>query len=153
MLIYIASDHRGFTLKEGLKEYLKGAGYEVVDCGNTVRDEKDDYPDFISIAAKEVSKNPSARGIVLCGSGVGADIVANKFDRVRCALSFSPDHAVASRHDDDTNMLAIPADFITGDVAKKIVAAWLQAPFKEEDDYVRRVQKISAIEFENKNGN
>jgi ribose 5-phosphate isomerase B len=150
MLIYIGSDHRGFTLKNGLKEYLKSVGYEIVDCGNTVYDEKDDYPDFAAAVARQVSKNPLARGIVLCGSGVGVAIVANKFSRVRCTLSFSPDHAVASRHDDDTNVIAIPADFVTGDIAKKIVSAWLQALFTDTDDYVRRLQKIATIEFETK---
>jgi len=150
MIIYIGSDHRGFTLKEGIFEYLKGAGYEVIDCGNKEYNEQDDYVDFASEVARHISIDPNQRGIVLCGSGVGVDVVANKFDRVRCSLCFTPDHAIAARHDDDTNMLAIPADFIVGDMAKKIVSVWLQTPFGGGDNYVRRIQKISNIEFQNK---
>ena len=153
MIIYIGSDHRGFTLKEGLFEYLKGAGYEIIDCGDTKYDEQDDYVDFVSAVARHISEDPNQRGIVLCGSGVGADVVANKFNRVRCSLCFSPDHAIAARHDDDANMLAIPADFIVGDVAKKIVSTWLQAPFNGGDNYVRRIQKINDVEFQNKQNN
>jgi ribose 5-phosphate isomerase B len=150
MIIYIGSDHRGFTLKEGLFSYLKDSGYEVHDCGDTEYNDQDDYPDFISVVARYVSRDPSQRGIVLCGSGVGACVVANKFDKVRCSLCFTPDHAMAARHDDDANVLAIPADFIVGDMAKKIVSTWLQSPFNGGDAYVRRLQKISDIEFENK---
>ncbi len=150
MIIYIGSDHRGFTLKEGLVDYLKSAGYELIDCGATTYNEEDDYVDFVSTVARHISKDSTQRGIVLCGSGVGADVVANKFDGVRCSLCFTPDHAIAARHDDDVNVLSLPADFVVGDVAKKIVAAWLQAPFNGGDNYVRRIQKISAIEFENK---
>jgi len=150
MLIYIGADHLGYTLKEGLIDYLKSSGYEVVDCGNTVQDEQDDYPDFAAAVARQVSTDTSARGIVICGSGVGVAIVANKFHQIRCALSFSPDHAIAARRDDDTNVLAIPADFVTGEIAKKITAAWLQAPFAGGENYMRRLQKISDIEFEEK---
>ncbi len=148
MVIYIGSDHRGFTLKEGLVSYLKGVGYEVVDCGNTEHNEQDDYVDFASAVARHISRDPNQRGIVLCGSGVGVSIVANKFSNVRCSLCFSSDQAIAARHDDDANVIAIPADFILGDAAKKMIAVWLQTPFNGGDAYVRRLQKISEVEYE-----
>lgn len=148
MVIYIGADHRGFTLKEGLISYLKEVGYEVVDCGNTEHNDQDDYVDFASAVARHISKDPTQRGIVLCGSGVGVSIVANKFPHVRCSLCFSSDQAIAARHDDDANVIAIPADFILGDVAKKIIATWLQTEFNGGDAYMRRVQKIGEIEYE-----
>ena len=152
MVIYIGADHRGFSLKEGLVSYFKEAGYEVVDCGNNEYNDQDDYVDFASAVARHITKDPNQRGVVLCGSGVGVSIVANKFPQVRCSLCFSSDQAIAARHDDDANVIAIPADFILGDVAKKIISTWLQTDFNGGDAYVRRVQKISEVEYEVKEG-
>ncbi|MFA7201682.1 MAG: RpiB/LacA/LacB family sugar-phosphate isomerase [Candidatus Paceibacterota bacterium] len=148
MVIYIGADHRGFNLKEGLISYFKESGYEIIDCGNIEHNDQDDYVDFASEVARQVGKDASRRGIVLCGSGVGVSIVANKFPNIRCSLCFSADQAIAARHDDDANVIAIPADFILGDVAKKIISTWLQTDFDGGDAYVRRVQKISEVEYE-----
>lgn len=147
MIIYIAADHRGFQLKEAMREYVKGFGYEVHDMGNSSYDENDDYPTFAAAVAEKVSADPTnSKGILICGSGVGVDIVANKFGRVRSALSFSTDQASASRADDDTNVLAIPADFVDLDTAKKIVSIWLQTPISTDARYKRRIEEIRAIE-------
>ena len=92
MIIYIGADHRGFKLKETLKQFLQREGYTVNDMGNTEYLEGDDYPDFAKLVAQKVSANPAdSRGIVICASGVGVDIVANKFPNVRSALGFNPD--------------------------------------------------------------
>lgn len=147
MVIYIGADHRGFKLKEYLKQFLDGEGYEVVDLGNTVYDEKDDYPDFAAVVAKKVSLDENSRGILICGSGVGVDIVANKFSNVRSALAFSPDQAYDSRNDDDTNVLSLAADFLSSAAAAKIVQTWLQTPFADEERFRRRLNKISQIEL------
>lgn len=150
MIIYIGADHRGFKLKEFLKRNLEESGYEVVDLGNNQYDENDDYVDFAAAVAFKVSLDyENSRGILICGSGVGMDIVANKFINVRSVLAFLPDQAFDSRNDDDTNILCLPADFISNDQALKIVYTWLQTPFSDEDRFIRRLEKILKLELKN----
>src|SRR5258708_177107 len=113
MLIYIGADHRGFKLKEYLKKFLTDKAYQVADMGGKTETIDDDYPDYAREVAKHVSDDPvGARGIVICGSGFGVDIVANKFPGVRSALPMSTDHVYQARHDDDVNVLALAADFM-----------------------------------------
>ncbi|KKU89334.1 MAG: Ribose 5-phosphate isomerase B [Candidatus Wolfebacteria bacterium GW2011_GWA2_47_9b] len=127
MIIYLGADHRGFALKEELKAFLFDRGYDVVDMGNEVEEEGDDYPDFAAAVADAVSNNPvEDRGIVICGSGVGVDIVANKFIDIRSALISNSDQAKAARNDDDANVLALAADFLDADTAKAIVDAFIE---------------------------
>jgi len=152
MLIYIGADHRGFALKQVLKSYIGSVGYEVIDMGNDKMDEDDNYPEFAIRVAKEVSKDSSlGRGILICGSGVGMDVVANKFRNIRCSLCFSPNQAMAARNDDNANVLSIPADFVDEDVAKKIVAVWLQTKFNEEERHSRRIKQIEELELKTTN--
>lgn len=149
MLIYIGADHRGFSLKESLKNFLISKGYEVIDVGNSKLDENDDYPDFAKLVASAVSQDPDARkGILICGSGVGVDIVANKFKRVRSSLVFSPDQAFAARNDDDVNVLSLPADFLNEEDAEKILGVWLATFFSGKEMHRRRIKKIGEIESE-----
>ncbi len=152
MIIYIGADHRGFQLKETIKEYIKELGYSVSDMGNSSYDDNDDYPKFAAAVAEKVSADPNgSRGVVICGSGVGVDMVANKFRGVRSALSFSPDQAGASRADDDTNVLSLPADFIELETAKRIVSVWLQTPISTDARYKRRLEELRALEQKLKN--
>jgi len=147
MLIYIGADHKGFQLKETLKKFLKEQGYEVIDVGNDHYDENDDYPDFAKLVARAVSQDPlNRRGILICGSGIGMDIVANKFKGVRSALVSNPDQAYLSRNDDDTNILSLAADFLNEEQTKKILTTWLATPFSGKEIYQRRLQKISDLE-------
>lgn len=147
MVIYIASDHRGFKLKASLKDYLKNSGYEVVDLGNDHFDEVDDYPDFAAKLAKEVGSDTiNRRGVLICGSGAGVDIVANKFKNIRSVLATTPDQAYLSRKDDDTNVLSLAADLLDETSAKQITTAWLQTPFSGEEKHLRRIRKIGEIE-------
>lgn len=147
MLIYLGSDHRGFRLKERIKSFLKNEAYEIVDKGNVVYDEKDDYPDFAAAVASEVNVDPqNRRGVLICGSGVGVDIVANRFPGVRSALVSSTDQANAARHDDDANILSLAADFVPEDEAEKIVKIFLITPFSGEERYKRRIGKISELQ-------
>lgn len=147
MLIYIGADHRGLQLKEALKKSLKDQGYEVVDVGNDHYDENDDYPDFAKLVARAVSQEPvNRRGILICGSGVGVDIVANKFKGVRSALVNNSDQAYLSRNDNNSNVLSLAADFLNEDDAKKILGTFLQTPFAGEGKFQRRLQKINQIE-------
>lgn len=147
MVIYLGADHRGFELKEILKRYLGDAGYEVVDMGNLQKDDADDYPDFGRRVAEKISRDPlMSRGILICGSGAGMDILANKFRRVRSVLGFSPDQVFDARHDDDVNVLSLAADHLTEEAAKKIVDVFLKTPFGGEERYRRRLDKIADLE-------
>ena len=147
MLIYIGADHKGFKIKESLSADLKEGGYEVVDVGNGIYDEDDDYPEFASSVAEKISLDPeNSRGVLICGSGVGVDIVANKYANVRSALVATPDQAMASRNDDNANVLSLAADFVTENEAKKILKVWLQTPFSQEERHRKRLEKIEKIE-------
>jgi ribose 5-phosphate isomerase B len=147
MVIYIGADHNGFNLKESLKDFIRSKGYEVADLGAASYDETDDYPKFAAAVAKQVSLNPgSSRGILICKSGVGVDIVANKFRRVRSALGAAPDQVFDARHDDDVNVLSLASGFLTDADAQKIVELFIETPFAHEERFVRRIDEISAIE-------
>jgi ribose 5-phosphate isomerase B len=147
MVIYIGADHRGFALKEQLKDALKNDAYEVVDMGAPALAPTDDYPDYAKLVAQKVSEVPSsARGILICGSGAGVDVVANKFLDVRSVLGISTDHVYQARHDDDVNVLSIASDFIEPDTALKMVKIFLSTPLAADEKYARRLQKISEIE-------
>ena len=122
MKIYIGADHRGFELKKELKKFLIEKGYEVEDAGAFKYDKDDDYPDFAEAVAEKVSKDDSARGILLCGSGTGMDAAANKVRGVRATLAFSKEITRAARNDDDVNVISLPADFLKSEEAEEIVA-------------------------------
>jgi ribose 5-phosphate isomerase B len=147
MTIYLGADHGGFALKEKIKAELAGEGYEIVDSGAAARVEDDDYPDFGIPVAQKVSQAPdNARGILICRSGFGMDIVANKFRGVRAMLPMSPDHAYQGRHDDNVNVLCFAADFVSEETALNIVKVFISTPFAKDERYARRLQKITDIE-------
>lgn len=149
-MIYIGADHRGFALKEVLKNYLKELGFDFQDLGALQLDSADDYPDYALAVAKKVAENAAEnRGILICGSGVGADVAANKVKGIRSALCFSAKQAQASRNDDDANILTLASDFVSEDLAKEIVKVWLETPFGGAERYVRRIEKIKKIEESN----
>ena len=147
MIIYIGSDHRGYKLKEALKKFSQSKGEQMIDLGNDRYDKSDDYPDFAAKVARAVSEDPTKRqGIVICGSGEGVEIVANKFKNVRAALAANEKQAYASRNDDNTNVLALAADFLSETQAKKIMKIWLATPFSGSARHKRRLQKIMRLE-------
>lgn len=145
MTIYIGADHRGFALKERLKEKLTHEGHSVTDVGG-VGEPTDDYPDFAAKVGEAISKNSSDRGILICGSGVGVSMVANKFPHVRASLIFDPKQGRDSRGDEDPNVLTISADYTPEAQVIEIVDAWLATPFSGAERHVRRVGKIAEIE-------
>lgn len=154
MVIYIGADHRGFQLKEELKAFIGGLGYEVADMGNTKLDRNDDYPDFASAVGEKVSNDyENAKGVVICGSGNGVDIVANKYPRVRSALVHTPDQAFDARNDEDANVLALGANYVDSQTAKQIMTTWFGTPASEEERHRRRRDKISGIELKLKEAN
>lgn len=148
-MIYLGADHRGFELKEKLKIFLEEEGYEFEDLGNTIYDPNDDYPDFAAAVARKVVENlKENKGILFCGSGVGMDIVANKFKGVRAALVWSDDKEFVkrTRETDDTNVLSLPADYLTQTQVERIVKLWLKTPGPSEERHIRRVRKIKDLE-------
>jgi ribose 5-phosphate isomerase B len=151
MNIYIGADHRGFALKNVLAAELKNEGYTVIDVGAATLVEGDDYPDFARAVAENVAQDTvNRRGIVICGSGFGVDITANKVMGIRAALAMSPDHISQGRHDDDVNVLALAADFIEEEDAKKIMKVFLATPAAKDERYLRRQEEIREVEVHNK---
>jgi ribose 5-phosphate isomerase B len=147
MVIYLGADHGGFALKEKLKAVLKQDGYDPADLGAATYRDGDDYPDFAIPVAEKVSVAPDeARGILICRSGFGMDIVANKFPGVRAALPLSPDHIYQGRHDDDVNVLCLAADFIDDATAQNIMKVFISTPFAGDERYARRLKKIAEAE-------
>lgn len=150
MVIYFGADHRGFELKEFLKGFVKGLGYEVWDMGATEIVPDDDYPDFAKAVVERVAPDTSvARGILICAGGTGMDIVANKTRGIRSVLGISPDHVFAARHDDDVNVLCIASDFTVPETAEQMAKIFLLTPFGGDVRFKRRIDKIGAIENAN----
>lgn len=148
MIIYIAADHRGYKLKEQIKDFLKSLGYSVGDAGNNHYDENDDYPDFAATLADRVGiDHDNAKGILICGSGNGMAIVANKFMNVRAVVAMNSDQAFDSRNDEDANVLCLAADYTEPEQAKKIVLTWIQTVFSGEERFRRRINKTMEVEF------
>ncbi len=141
--IVMAADHRGFELKRALRERLEAAGHAVLDLG-TEGPESVDYPDFAAPAARTVAEGRAERGIAICGSGLGVSYVANRFAGVRAAWVQDVAAAEASRHHNDANMLALPADRLDVERAWAIVERWLKTPF-DGGRHARRVAKIDTL--------
>jgi ribose 5-phosphate isomerase B len=139
--IPIASDHAGVEMKNRLVSELKKLGYQPDDIGSNDADKPDDYPDYAHPLAREVSEGQAKRGILLCGSGVGMDIVANRYPGVRAALAWEPEIGALSRRHNNSNVLVLPARFMTDDLAVETMKAWLDAKF-EGGRHERRVDKI-----------
>jgi len=146
MTIYIGADHRGFHLKEKLLEWLRAEGQEVVDSGNTIYDPNDDYPDFSIAVSKKVAADPGSRGLVICGSGGGVTIAANKVKGIRCTTAVHVADVKHNRMADDINVLALSADYTDFDEAKELVHAFIFVEFEAAERHVRRINKINAME-------
>lgn len=143
-MIAIACDHGGYALKEKVKAHLFEGGYEVKDFGTNSLDSCD-YPDYAAPAAQAVASGECEKGIVICTTGIGVSIVANKVDGVRCALCSDTLAAEMTRRHNDTNMLAMGAGLIGENLALKIVDTWMTTAF-EGGRHQRRVDKIMALE-------
>ena len=142
--IVVAADHAGFKLKEFVKKELEKRGIPVEDVG-VFSEERSDYPIFIARAASRVSNGTFSRGVVVCGSGIGASMVANRFKNVRAALCVTPEMARLSRQHNDANVLALGERITSPDVAAKILAEWLDTPF-EGGRHETRVRQIDTVD-------
>jgi len=143
MIIPIGSDHAGFPLKEALKSMLSERGYEVADMGTHSTDSVD-YPDFAVKVAEVIHDGTYEKGILVCGSGQGVCITANRYPNVRAALIWAPDVAVTSRTHNDANILCLPGRFIDDATAETILDIFLKTPF-EGGRHERRVEKMTHI--------
>src|SRR3990167_965288 len=145
MKIYLATDHRGFELKEKIKGWLKERGYEYEDMGAFEFDKDDDYPDFISKAAEKVSQDPdNSRAIILGGSGQGEAMVANRYKGVRAVVYYGGPKEIVklSREHNDANMLSFGARFVKEDEALAAIKLWLETPFSGDERHARRLAKF-----------
>lgn len=145
MKIAIACDHGALELKNHLAEHLRASGYEIVDFGtNSLA--SCDYPDFAGAAAHAVADGRCERGIVLCTTGIGVSICANKVRGIRCALLSDVKSAQMTRLHNDTNMMALGAQCVSEELAFQIADTWLQTPFSGEERHRRRIDKMMALE-------
>jgi ribose 5-phosphate isomerase B len=168
MKVYIGADHRGFNLKEKIAKWLFEKKYNFMDLGAQTLDPSDDYPVYAERVASVVGshyakvfdpeaqtrrasrdKNKDVFGILICGSGVGVDVVANKFDGVRASLGKSTNQVKAGRNDDDMNVLVLAADFTNDEEAKKMVKIFLKTKFASKVRFKKRLADIEKIEANN----
>lgn len=145
MKISMGCDHGGYDLKETVKKYLEEKGYEVVDCGCYSK-ESCDYPEFARKAATKVANGEAEKGIVICTTGIGVSIVANKVKGVRCALCHNEHTATMTRLHNNSNMLAMGAGEVSEEEALKIMEIFLTTEFSGEERHMRRVGQIEAEE-------
>jgi ribose 5-phosphate isomerase B len=149
MNIALGTDHGGFALKKAMAEAITKAGHRVIDCGASSMDPDDDYPVFAERVARAVSSGEASRGVVLCGSGVGASVAANKVRGVRAALCHDTFSAHQGVEDDDMNVLCIGARVVGPSLAAELVTTFLGAKFSGAERHRRRLEMVKAIEAKN----
>ncbi|MDZ4225548.1 MAG: RpiB/LacA/LacB family sugar-phosphate isomerase [Candidatus Andersenbacteria bacterium] len=146
MKVFLAADHRGFTLKEELKSWLEEEGREVVDLGAESLVEDDDYSQYGIKLGEAVEAEPGSFGVGVCGSGIGMAVAANKVRSVRAGLVHDVEIVKIGRSDDNMNVLALGADFISLEQAKEVVRVFLDTAFVNNERHQRRLNEISAYE-------
>lgn len=147
MKIYIGADHNGFHLRNNLVAYLQKAGYIVVDEGDQSLDPNDDFPIFAQKVVTDIlaSDDSDARGILICGSGQGMCMAANRFNGIRAMLGYDRESVKAARNDDDANVLCLPATLFEKDGANVLVETFLNTPFAGAARFVRRIQELDQL--------
>lgn len=147
MRIYIGADHNGFEFKKFLSNFLRRGGYEVVDEGDDKLNPDDDFPQFAgrTVSALLADSDKEAKAILICGSGQGMCIAANRFKGVRASLCWDLREARMARNDDDSNVLCLPARLIDEAQAQAIVATWLSTPFAGAPRFKRRIQQLDEL--------
>ena len=148
MRLALGADHAGYGLKQTIGELLKSLGHDVVDVGAHEIDPSDDYPDFAGALARTVASGEAERGIMVCGSGVGASVTANKVRGVRAAVCHDTYSAHQGVEHDDMNVLCLGARIVGEEVAREAVQAFVSATFSGEERHRRRLRKVLEIEVE-----
>lgn len=147
MKVFLGADHAGFQLKTVVAEHLTHTGHEVIDLGAKTLDEEDDYPRYAYAVASRIlgEEDDTALGVLICGSGQGMCMAANRVNGVRAALSWSPETAQAAREDDDANVLVLSARFTDTETAIAALDAWMKAEFKANPKYQRRLDELEQL--------
>ena len=146
MRVAVGADHAGFPLKDRMMDVIRAAGHEVVDCGAEQLVPGDDYPDYAERVAMAIRDNRADRGVLICGSGVGASVAANKFDGIRAALCHDTFSAHQGVEDDSMNILCLGARVVGPALAEELVATYLRARFSEAERHARRLAKVIGFE-------
>ncbi|KKR70843.1 MAG: hypothetical protein UU12_C0016G0002 [Candidatus Woesebacteria bacterium GW2011_GWA2_40_7b] len=149
MKIFLGSDHRGFLLKEKIAKWLYEMKREFQDLGADSLNSHDDYTKYAEEVASLVAKTEGSRGVLLCGSGVGVEVLANKYDGIRASIGKSVLQVKAGRNDDNINILVIAADFTSEKEAKAMLIAFLETKFSGKARYEKRLEEIERIEANN----
>ncbi len=147
MKIFVGADHRGYRLRQSLIEYLQNAGYDVVDDSAPKLDPADDYPIVAQRLVKNIltSDDHETRGILICGSGQGICMAANRFKGIRALLGYDRESVRSARKDDDANIICLPADVLEKDTANILVETFLNTTFVPEPRYVRRIHEMDDV--------
>jgi ribose 5-phosphate isomerase B len=147
MKIYIGADHNGFAMKAALISYLKDMGHDVVDEGNKTIDPEDDFPRFAGkvVGGVLTSQDPEPRGILICSSGQGVCMAANRFKGIRASVVWDLYEVRSSRNDDDSNVLCLPARVLKNNQAKALVHTWLMTPFAGAPRFKRRIAEMDEL--------
>ncbi len=150
MTIFIGADHRGFELKDQIIEYLQAKNIRTEDLGNYEYDPQDDNPVYAQKVAQAVLQNPDEHlGIVICGSGVGVSIAANRYKGIYCGIAINPDQVKSIREHDHINVLSLAADYQTFDEVKKMIDIFIETPKNQQKKYARRLKIIDQEITEN----
>lgn len=147
MQIFIAADHNGYALKKTLIDYLKKSGHDAIDAGDSELNRLDDFPIFAQKAVNALlsSSEPSSRAILICGSGQGMCMAANRFKGIRASICWDQHEARMARNDDDSNVLCLPARVVSNQQAEAIVSTWLTTAFASAPRFVRRLQQLDNL--------
>lgn len=146
MTIYLGADHNGYEYKEKLEAYLKKRGHEVIDVGNQKHESGDDFPEYGALVASNVLADEGSVGVLLCGSGQGVCMAANRFRGIRASLVWNESEAKSSRNDDDSNVLCLPANEIAAfQYLANLVDTWLATPFAGSARFKRRIKQLDEL--------
>ena len=145
MKIYIGADHNGFNYKKQLSEYLTSLNHEVVDGGDTKIDPDDDFPRFASRVVNKILGDEGSVGILLCGSGQGMCMAANRYKGIRASLCWNIKEAHDARNDDNSNVLCLSANQQSFADMKRIISVWLNTPFSAAPRFIRRLQELDSL--------
>ena len=146
MKIAVAADHAGYVLKQTVVDDIRVAGHEVIDLGTHDPRQPDDYPDFARLACEAMRRGQAQRAIIVCGSGVGVSVAANKFPGIRAGMCHDHYSAHQGVEHDDMNVLCLGARIIGAELAREIVQTFLAATFSGEERHMRRLTKVREIE-------
>lgn len=147
MKIYLGADHNGFDFKKEIAVFLQHAGYEVIDDGGMSFSRDDDFPQFAGKVAVSLlgDTDHESRGVLICGSGQGMCMAANRFKGIRASLCWNLEEARAARNDDDSNVLCLSSKYLTLEDTKSIIMTWLNTPFARAPRFIRRIQQLDEI--------